>query len=156
VSESDYTEDKDRKTDSLKDQEEALHQRAYDAHYKWLRHVVTLAAGALTLLVSFQNSYVHPGAHAIILLKICWGSLGISILFGILSLFGEAVKPHQAAVGLHRMRRTLGETGAARRITDNPVAETYWMFPIYDKMTVVFFIMAVGCGVSFALINLPQ
>jgi hypothetical protein len=60
----------------------------------WLGRLVTLSSGALTLLVSLQNTYVPKNPQEIWLLAGCWIGLGISVLAGILALFG-AVRVHE-------------------------------------------------------------
>lgn len=67
-----------------------LHLTAY---YAWIRHVVTLSSGSLTLLVGLQKHYIPSSPHELYLLKCCWGGLTLSILLGIVALYGEAQSP---------------------------------------------------------------
>lgn len=56
--------------------------------YAWLRWLLLLAAGAFTILVSFQtNKSEYYTAR--LLMRIAWGGLGLGILAGALALYGE-------------------------------------------------------------------
>jgi hypothetical protein len=56
--------------------------------YAWLRHLVLLASGALTALVS-----LHAGAQSteasLLFVRVAWLALGIGIVLGAFSLHGE-------------------------------------------------------------------
>lgn len=67
-----------------------LHRAAY---YAWIRQVVTLSSGSLTLLVGLQKHYLPSTPHNLWLLKSCWGGLTLSILLGVVALYGEAQSP---------------------------------------------------------------
>ena len=59
--------------------------------YAWLRWLLLLAAGAFTILVSFQtNKSSYDIAR--LLMRIAWGGLGLGILTGALALYGEVYK----------------------------------------------------------------
>lgn len=63
----------------------------YDAGYRaWLDKLTTLSLGALTLLVSLQSTYVPQCPRALWLLVAVWSFLALSVLSGLLALFGEA------------------------------------------------------------------
>ena len=72
------------------------------AKYNFLRYLLTLATGALALLVSLQGSYRPTGEWAIGLLRLSWGTLAAAILLGGLAAAGEvwlavAHREHAAA-----------------------------------------------------------
>jgi len=56
--------------------------------YDWLRHLVLLASGALTVLVA-----LHPqspvGCWPLLCLRLAWIALGLGILLGAFALHGE-------------------------------------------------------------------
>jgi hypothetical protein len=65
--------------------------------YAWLRYLIGLASGALTVLVALQGK--TPPSTGGIALKVTWVALGSGILLGALSLFGE-VRTARAMVRL--------------------------------------------------------
>ena len=60
-----------------------------DVYYAWIRHIIALSSGALTLLIAFKNNYVPANPEHLILLKACWVFLILTILLGIVASYGE-------------------------------------------------------------------
>lgn len=56
--------------------------------YAWLRYLILLASGALTVLVSLNGNKEYTGIPDLCM-KMAWVSLGSGILFGSMALFGE-------------------------------------------------------------------
>lgn len=56
--------------------------------YAWLRYLILLASGALTVLVSLNGNKEYTGIP-VLCMKMAWVSLGSGILFGSMALFGE-------------------------------------------------------------------
>ena len=54
----------------------------------WLRYLVGLASGALTVLVSLQKDKPDQ-FFPLICLKVAWGTLGLGILLGAIALYGH-------------------------------------------------------------------
>ncbi|MBI5385659.1 MAG: hypothetical protein HZA90_13355 [Verrucomicrobia bacterium] len=58
--------------------------------YAWLRYLIGLASGALTVLVALQDKLPPTTTGiALVALKAAWVALGSGILLGAVSLFGE-------------------------------------------------------------------
>jgi hypothetical protein len=57
-------------------------------HYDWMRSLVLLASGALTVMVSLHSDKQLAGVP-LVYMKVAWVSLGLGILLGAVSLHGE-------------------------------------------------------------------
>jgi hypothetical protein len=57
-------------------------------YYAWMRHLILLASGALTVLVSLHSDQ-QLSAFPLRCMKTAWVSLGIGILLGSVCLHGE-------------------------------------------------------------------
>lgn len=129
-----------------------IHRTAY---YAWIRHVVTLASGALTVLVALQNSYIPDNPQGLELLIMCWVGLVLSILLGVVALFGEALTPLDCVRELREVRRHYGDNVAAewfeRDVGKNPRKG----FLYAQKALPWFFVGALSCLCAFAIQNLP-
>lgn len=82
-------------------------------YFNWIRQIVTLSASGLTLLVALQKNYVPQNPTGLWLLQLCWCLLAISIVSGLLVLFGESQRNLDAANYLRKKRI---EKGALRLI----------------------------------------
>lgn len=123
-----------------------LHRAAY---YGWIRHVVTLASGSLTLLVGLQKHYIPVDAHRLYLLKYCWGGLTLSILLGIVALYGEAQSP---LIGLNEIESNeyLYRVGHGHRSTAFLPKE----YEIAQRLLSWTFSGSLTCLFLFAVLNL--
>lgn len=72
----------------------------------WHRQLTLLAAAMLTVLVSLQSSYVPEEAKGLGLLRICFGSAGVSVCGGLLTLFAEQQLHQEYASALLRLRQS--------------------------------------------------
>ena len=95
----------------------AASETANRAKYDFLRYLLTLATGALALLVSLQGSYRPTGTLAIWLLRLSWGTLAAAILCGGFAAAGDvwiavALRKHEAAE-IERTLDGLSPTAAA-------------------------------------------
>jgi hypothetical protein len=94
---------------TLDDIEQRLSEEHRKPYYEWTARIVTLASGALTLLVGLQNAYVSDNPKTIWLLQSCWIGLTISVLFGLVALYGESQTFLDAKNEIGRMRSKLGD-----------------------------------------------
>lgn len=62
-----------------------------ERHYAWVRQMLTLCTGSLTVLVALHKSFVPESPRCHWLLYITWIGLGVSITIGATILHGEAV-----------------------------------------------------------------
>lgn len=84
-----------------------------EPYWGWIRLVLSLATGALTLLVSLQGHYVPKQPLHPWLLVLGWALLVVSIVSGLWALRWSHLGPLVAARNLRRLRRKAGDTGAA-------------------------------------------
>ena len=66
-----------------------------------------------------KNNYVSANPQALLLLKACWAGLALSILLGVVALFGEAQTPLDAVNNIRKDRKELGDEATARKLTKN-------------------------------------
>jgi len=64
-------------------------EKHHIAYYSWIRFVITLSSGALTLLVGLQKHYVAQNPECILLLQASWVFLFFTICLGLIALYGE-------------------------------------------------------------------
>jgi hypothetical protein len=89
--------------------------------YAWLRHIVLMASGGLTVLVSLHKD-TPSNVVAHVLFSITIGLLGVGILFASIALYGEV---HQAALKLKEtaqyvIRQRKGESNPLFSFLDMP------------------------------------
>lgn len=84
-----------------------------DPYWQWIRLVVSLATGALTVLVSLQGHYVPKSPQLPWLLVLVWAALALSIATGLLALTWAHRGPLIAAYQLRRIRQQHGDVYAA-------------------------------------------
>jgi hypothetical protein len=124
----------------------SLHREPFN---DWLRQLVTLSSGALTLLVGLQSHYIPQHPTALWLLRLCWGSLAIAVLAGVVALRGEWQTPLDAYSALRRMRAIHGDAAAAadlmadsghspRPVFDLAVRACFWCF-VFSVLTLAVF-----------------
>jgi hypothetical protein len=142
---------------TLDEIEQRLSEEHRKPYYEWTARIVTLASGALTLLVGLQNTYVAANPNNIWLLKSCWIGLMISILLGLMALYGESQTFLDAKNEIRRMRHDLGDDKASQEI-----ARTRGKFPekaMYryarNCMSLSFALSFVALA-CFAVINSPH
>ena len=145
----------EHETVTFEDVERRLTTMHRDAYYPWVRHVVTLASGALTVLVSLQNNYVPENPHGLSLLILCWVGLFLSISMGVVALYGEAQTPLDAAQNIRRMRKKYGDDLAAKHLENNSAANPRKSFLLAQKALPLAFVGSLCCLCLFAILNLP-
>lgn len=129
-----------------------IHRTAY---YSWIRQVVMLAAGCLTVLVSLRNSYYPANLPVPLLLKACWAGLGLSILLGLVALRGEAQTALDAIVNMHNIRDNCGDRRAAHMINQNLLTTSQKSRYIYAaRAFYLSFALSLLCLSLFAILNL--
>jgi len=92
----------------------AMEKQLLDEHhtnyYQWMKHLVTLSSGGLTILVSLRSSYIPDSPIGLWLLSGCWLLLCLSLLSGLYALYGQAASPLEAASRLKASRKKIGDT----------------------------------------------
>lgn len=92
--------------DDLERRHMASHLEPY---WGWVRLVLSLATGALTVLVSLQGHYVPKQPAHPWLLVLGWALLVVSIVAGLWALRWSHIGPLVAARNLRRLRRRAGD-----------------------------------------------
>lgn len=146
----------ERKAVTFEDIERRLVKMHREAYYGWIRHVVTLASGSLTVLVALQNNYIPENPQVLPLLKLCWVGLGLSISLGVVALFGEVQTPLDAAKNLRKNRQLQGDHYAAKRIEKNIGTNPQKGFLYAQKALPWCFVASLCCLCVFAIMNLPN
>jgi hypothetical protein len=124
-----------------------------DSYYNWIRQIVTLSFGSLTLLVLLQNTYIGPSPKLIWLLLTSWALFAVTVLSGLLALYGESCGRLEIANVLKSVSATIRRTKS-----DYSSGGVYKMRPIFAvsyHVTIFCFLAAIVCMTLFASINLP-
>ena len=144
----------ERKLVTLEDVERRLIEIHRGAYYSWIRQVVTLAAGCLTVLVALKNNYVPANPQALPLLIACWVGLALSILSGVVALYGEAQTPLDAINKMRRDRRVLGDEATAQKLMNNSKANPRKIYKYAHKTLYFCFSVSLVLLCVFAILNL--
>jgi len=131
----------------------ASHRKPY---YDWLRQILGLSSGALTLLVALQGNYIPQHPRGLLLLQLCWGLLALSILSALLALYGESAIPLDAVNALQKIRREQGEMAAALHIHNNAFADSKPIYARATKVAVLAFALSVILVALFGIMNLSH
>jgi hypothetical protein len=148
--------EEERKQVAVEDVVRRLNAAHLKPYYDWLRQILGLSSGALTLLVALQGNYIPQHPEGLPLLQLCWGLLALSILSALVALYGESAIPLDAANALQKIRREKGEMAAALHIQNNNFAESK---PIYGRAritTIYSFAFSVILMALFAIMNLSH
>jgi len=136
------------------DEIERLLTAGTSEYIAWLRSILTLSSGGLTLLVALQGQFVPQSPRLILLLQFSWILLAVSVL---LSLFGVA--------GLHRLyfaavvklvleeSRNQGTEAGDRRAPPIPMPEPYRSC---GRIAPWAFVLAILSLCAFGIANLPR
>jgi hypothetical protein len=120
----------------------------------WLRQIVTLSSGALTLLVGLQSQYVPQHPKGLILLRASWGLLAVAVLAGIVALRGEWQTWLDATSRLRSLRQTRGDAAAAASLSADDSYRPRQIFLVATQATFWAFAFAVLLLATFAIWNL--
>ncbi len=145
----------ERKTVTFEDIERRLITMHREAYYNWIKHVVTLASGALTILVSLQSNYIPDNPKGLPLLILCWVGLVLSISLGVVALFGEAQTPLDAAKNIRKNRQQYGDAHVANAMEKNSATNPRKNFLYAQKVLPWLFVASLCSLCIFAVINLP-
>jgi hypothetical protein len=144
----------ERKPVTLDDIERRLVEQHIVPFHNWLRQLVSLSSGTLTLLVGLQNHYIPQHPTSLWLLRVCWGCLAIAVLSGLVALRGEWQNPLDAFSALRRKRANHGDAAAAADIEQNSSHAPRFIFRAAVQITFWCFILSVLTLAAFAILNL--
>jgi hypothetical protein len=122
--------------------------------HNWIRSIVNLSAGALTLLVGLQGQYVGPHSQGLWLLRLSWGILASTILTGVFALMSEWRTPLDAGMNLWKVLREDGVESANRYLEDNPMYSPRKSLQAAVLATFFLFCFSVVSIAVFAIWNL--
>jgi len=120
----------------------------------WIRSIVNLSAGALTLLVGLQGQYVGPHSKGLWLLRLSWGILASTILTGVFALMSEWRTPLDAGMKLYKVLKDEGVESANRYLADNPIYSPRNSLRAAVPITFFLFCSSVVSIAVFAIWNL--
>jgi hypothetical protein len=115
--------DGERKIVTLDDIERRHMAEHIGPYYEWIRHVVTLATGSLTVLVSLQGHYVPKLPVYPLLLVSAWASLAAAILFGLWALTNSYRTRIRMAQDIRDRRQKYGDAVTARQVSHGIAGE---------------------------------
>src|SRR3972149_1703775 len=85
-------------------------------YFAWIRHILTISTGGLTLLVALQSQFVPAHPRWIILLQGTWVLLAASVLFALFGLAGMSAIYLQAGNMLLKSAQAPAQITGARRV----------------------------------------
>ena len=127
-----------------------------EPYYNWLRQILGLSSGALTLLVSLQGTYIPAHPLGLPLLQLCWGSLAASVVASLLALYGGSAIPLGAANHLRRLVASKGREFATKYMREKGSAMPPRIYTWSKATATLCFAIAVVLMASFAMINLSH
>lgn len=127
------------------------HLRPY---YAWLRQILGLSSGALTLLVALQGSYIPQHPVGLPLLQWCWCLLALTILSVLVALYGESAIPLAAANELRKIWRDQGYTAIVLYLRNNSTTSPSPIYLCSAQIAICSFALSVVAMMSFAILNL--
>jgi len=139
--------------DDTLDELERLITAGTTEYIAWLRGILTLSSGGLTLLVALQGQFVPESPRLIALLQFSWILLAVAV---VLSLFGVAGfhKLYFSAVQSVLMGARNPESGAVGRIAPPvPIPEPYRSC---GRIAPWAFVLAIVSLCIFGIANLPS
>jgi hypothetical protein len=145
----------ERRTVTLDDIERRLVSEHRKPFYEWIRHVVGLSTASLTLLVALQSHYIPNDPKGIWLLAVCWLSLALSVISGVLALRGEYQTPLDAARNLREKRRAHGDAETVAWVARGSGYIPRPIFKWARGVMVCSFLLGVVSIAVFAVWNLP-
>lgn len=108
----------------------------------------------MTLLVALQNSYITSNVQLLFLLKLSLALLALTILAGIISLYGEAQTPLDAINNLRENRVKHGDEKVTKMLNNNILTSPKRIYLFAQQALLVLFGLAFLLLCTFALVNL--
>lgn len=126
-----------------------LIEQREEKHYAWLRHILLLASGSLSVLISLRTG-VHTVGFAHVCISAALASLGLGILLGAVSLHGEVTMKNVIIKRIcEEAIRALQNPGTA----DEPVtAQLPFLYRAAQKLCYLSLAVSVSALVTYAII----
>ena len=127
----------------------ALADEAHDAEAAWLRQILTLATGALALLVGLGPESPTDTASRLLLAG-TWVSLGLGIVFGAAATYLVVERAMKATLAVSKKARIEAEGGIPPTMVSVPINSLY----IYCKpVMIISLLVAVVCLTGFSVLS---
>jgi hypothetical protein len=124
-------------------------------YYAWLKNILTLATGTLALLVSLRHG-THLAEPQKYFLVASWIFLGIGIIFGASSIYGEVALATALTKNVKKhMLETYKEPAKFEAITPI-VAQPHWFWKTSQYVMCFSLILAIIALVTYATIDTIQ
>jgi len=131
-----------------------LRKESNDSFFSWVKLVVTLSSGILSILIAFKNNYVPENPQFLIILSLGFSLYVVTIFSGLVILHSEAQTKLDAANNILDILGTKGEQEAIKDINKRN-GQTISR-PIYLWSQYIFHVafgLSFACVVGFVLLN---
>lgn len=135
-------------TSILDDIEKKLLKEHWSGYYNWVRQIVSLSAGALTLTISLQKLYIPDKPSGLWLLQFSWLCLILSLYLGLLVLYGEVQVPLDNLNELRQLRAQNGDRETGISILEFP------FFKVRSIYRIAYLLMASSFSLALLLLSL--
>ncbi len=147
----------DRKTEvTIEDIIRRLSHDHIKPYYDWLRQLLGLSSGALTLLVALQRTYIPIHPLGLPLLQLCWGLLALTVLSTLTALYGESATLLGAANKLGRIYYQEGDEKAHLLLKEDNFVRPATIYVRARIVAVFCFAFAISFLALFAALNVCQ
>ena len=126
--------------------------KSTEKYYGWIRQMLTLCTGSLTLLVALHKSFVPDIPTFSWLLQITWIGLGVSIVLAATILHGESVHLHNRAQ--IEMKAFLKQIETSKNKLEVTATQGPWRYEIAARMFPWSLSVSLVALVCFALANI--
>ena len=141
-------------TKHLNNIEKILFQKWEKSYFAWVRHIVTLSASGLTLLIGLKNNYIPSAPQHLWLIQLCWCLLAVSIASGLLVLYGEGQTYLEAHNKIKKGRNDRGDEQTAVVSKLKPFYTMRPIFQIFSHILVGCFLLSLFSLCVFAVKNI--
>jgi hypothetical protein len=124
-----------------------LTDEATAEYYNWLKQILMLAAGSLTVLVSLRNQILPEAPKAIYLLQLSWILFAVTIVLALFALRGHHILLFNAA-------RDLFKTAIGKSDVKAGMVEAPKIYSIFGQVTPWVLVSAVLSLTLFGILNL--
>lgn len=137
----------------LDEEEKSFSRKHWDGYYSFTRQIISLSAGALALAVLLQKNYVPEIPQYLWLLKCSWVLFFLTLLFGLLSLYGQVQIPLDCANTIRQSRRDKGDEETGLLILQGYFLKTRMIFRLSFDLMAFCFLLAFFLLSLFAICN---
>ena len=122
---------------------------ATNEYYAWLKQILTLASGSLTILVALRNQILPEHPQGLILLQLSWFLFALSIILALFALRGHHIL-------LFHTARDLFQAATNQKNEKVGMTTTPKLYSRLGQITPWVFVSAVVLLTLFGILNLTQ